>query len=1142
MRKHFLILMLLTLLPLAGWAAEPLSSVKLSVANVTYGTAALDPDEDFLASWDNNLQYGLDVIWDGKIYSNQACTTEVTELATASVGTYYVKFTGGHYYEGTSVCQFRVLKAPLYVSILGNITGEGTDNNPYVGGNLLTTYGEAFDITEHKIEAVKGLQNEEEFEDVVSGSLTAVTVTETNANATDESTDADVTLLDGAKAYQATLSSFTSTNYELVCVDKFYIKQKNISDGEGLVFALNPNFTTYNGKIQDAAYTITYKGETLVQATRDKNGDIDKKNDFTVSYKVCTWNLDENTLKKTITGVEGDALDRVINANIYATQIVGQGNFTGAYPADAEEPITATSVYGNDPFVWTIKQAGLTIIALDQTKVYDTTTDLPHTYTPLTGNESPAAAAAIQAENNLVVTVLWPYGIGQDEANSIMRNISVTTNAESDVDDYTITPSCAVAATNKNYEFNYVNGTFSITKRNLTITASDATKLYTATKNPDFGVAIYDGYDFELSNDERAAADGGDALLANLRKDIFAGHGSTPAADADHAAARTFLYTDDGAAANRGANLKVELKANTPTTIGVHGGALEVKYSKYGLINNYEVKTVAGNFTISGGKIFVTALKQEKNYGADDPDWTPVKGVNYRIDGLIAADKDKDVTGLVLTREEGEDVGSYRITASGATAPAGYLDIVYADGEFVINPRPITITVQNQTMKDGAKVSTLNTTAYTIDNTDAREGLAPGEAADEIFTLAFEEDGNEASPATFNFSSWSAEKEGTPYTTGIAAFVGYSEEEGLTEIQVTKNGDATIDNNDTYNDPFVGNFYYIEANPADGIPVARKQLYEANAKGQLTALDVWVKITKGADAIESADKAPIDATGKVLELDPNENYQKFVRSIKVVAVDQAKYDNYVFTVNRGSLYLLDKDALVLDDQDEALAENIAAKNGEKRVFVAFGSRVLKAGQWNTLVLPFKTSVQELSETLGYVVVDRLNEENTDASTISIVLGFGDIPANTPFLVQPEADVDLADGIFFQKNIVYGGANPEAADQAGHKLIGTYEGVKLAAGSTTDYYYSTTYKEFRNPGANGTNIGKMRAYLKDESGSAARIMIEEPNGDTTITAIREVNAAEAVKAEGWYTINGIKLNAAPTQKGIYINNGKKIVVK
>ena len=1142
MRKHFLILMLLTLLPLAGWAAEPLSSVKLSVANVTYGTAALDSEHDFLASWDNNLQYGLDVIWDGKIYSDQACTTEVPELATASVGTYYVKFTGGRYYEGTSVCQFRVLKAPLYVSILSNnITGGG--DAPYFGGNLLTTYGEAFDITDLKIVAVKGLQNEEEFEDVVSGSLTAVTVTETNANATDLSTADNVTKLANAKAYQATLSSFTSTNYELVCVDSFYIKQKNISDGEGLVFALNPNFTTYNGKIQDAAYTITYKGETLVQATRKKDGTIDKNNDFTVSYKVCISTTDPNTLKKTITGVTGDALDRVINANIYATQIEGQGNFTGTYPSDAEA-ITATSVYGNDPFVWTIKQAGLTIIALDQTKVYDTNTNLPHNYTAPTfdTNGNDITPAAVKAENNLVVTVLWPYGIGQAEADSIMAHIAVATNAQSDVNDYTITPSCTAPADyTKNYEFNYVPGTFSITKRNLTITASDATKLYTAPTDPTaFGVDIYDGYDFELSNDERAGVDGGETLLANLRKDVYVGHGD-PAADADHAAARTFLYKADGAAANRGANLKVELKANTPTTIGVHKGALEVKYSEYGLINNYNVTTVAGNFTISGGKIFVTALKQEKNYGADDPDWTPVKGKNYRIDGLIAADKDKDVTGLVLTREEGEDVGSYRITASGATAPAGYLDIVYADGEFVINPRPITITVQNQTMKDGAKVSTLNTTAYTIDNTDDDEGLAPGEAADEIFTLAFEDHDIAASPATYNFTSWSAEKEGTQYTEGIAAFDSYNEEEGLTAILVTKNGEATIDNNPN-DDPFVGKYFYIEANPADGIPVARKQLYEANAKGQLTALDVWVKITKRDDAVEAAAAAPIDGTGKVLVLDQTKNYQKFVRCIKVVAVDQAKYDNYAFTVNRGSLYLLDKDALVLDDQDEALAENIAAKNGEKRVFVAFGSRVLKAGQWNTLVLPFKTSVQELSETLGYVVVDRLNEENTDASTISIVLGFGDIPANTPFLVQPEADVDLADGIFFQKNIVYGGANPEAADQAGHKLIGTYEGVKLAAGSTTDYYYSTTYKEFRNPGANGTNIGKMRAYLKDESGSAARIMIEEPNGDTTVTAIREVNAAEAVKAEGWYTINGIKLNAAPTQKGIYINNGKKIVVK
>ena len=53
--------------------------------------------------------------------------------------------------------------------------------------------------------------------------------------------------------------------------------------------------------------------------------------------------------------------------------------------------------------------------------------------------------------------------------------------------------------------------------------------------------------------------------------------------------------------------------------------------------------------------------------------------------------------------------------------------------------------------------------------------------------------------------------------------------------------------------------------------------------------------------------------------------------------------------------------------------------------------------------------------------------------------------------------------------------------------------------------------------------------------------EEPDG--TITAIDglQLNNNEA-NAEGWYTVNGMKLDAAPTQKGTYINNGKKVIVK
>ena len=30
--------------------------------------------------------------------------------------------------------------------------------------------------------------------------------------------------------------------------------------------------------------------------------------------------------------------------------------------------------------------------------------------------------------------------------------------------------------------------------------------------------------------------------------------------------------------------------------------------------------------------------------------------------------------------------------------------------------------------------------------------------------------------------------------------------------------------------------------------------------------------------------------------------------------------------------------------------------------------------------------------------------------------------------------------------------------------------------------------------------------------------------------------------GWFTINGVKLSEQPTQKGVYIHNGRKIVIK
>ena len=64
----------------------------------------------------------------------------------------------------------------------------------------------------------------------------------------------------------------------------------------------------------------------------------------------------------------------------------------------------------------------------------------------------------------------------------------------------------------------------------------------------------------------------------------------------------------------------------------------------------------------------------------------------------------------------------------------------------------------------------------------------------------------------------------------------------------------------------------------------------------------------------------------------------------------------------------------------------------------------------------------------------------------------------------------------------------------------------------------------------------------EDVAAHEFIIEEFGGGTTVIKGINFENAQEINTEGWYTINGIKLESAPTQKGIYIKDGKKVVIK
>ncbi|MBR2244090.1 MAG: hypothetical protein IJ888_05090 [Prevotella sp.] len=68
-----------------------------------------------------------------------------------------------------------------------------------------------------------------------------------------------------------------------------------------------------------------------------------------------------------------------------------------------------------------------------------------------------------------------------------------------------------------------------------------------------------------------------------------------------------------------------------------------------------------------------------------------------------------------------------------------------------------------------------------------------------------------------------------------------------------------------------------------------------------------------------------------------------------------------------------------------------------------------------------------------------------------------------------------------------------------------------------------------------------AAATEELPQSITVKLVSANGD--ITGIGEIDTKTGeISFDGWYTLNGVRLNGKPTKKGIYINNGKKIVIK
>ena len=80
--------------------------------------------------------------------------------------------------------------------------------------------------------------------------------------------------------------------------------------------------------------------------------------------------------------------------------------------------------------------------------------------------------------------------------------------------------------------------------------------------------------------------------------------------------------------------------------------------------------------------------------------------------------------------------------------------------------------------------------------------------------------------------------------------------------------------------------------------------------------------------------------------------------------------------------------------------------------------------------------------------------------------------------------------------------------------------------------------------NGGLLGAGRVYLPllASSSSPAMLKFEFVENDDDVTRVASVESNDAAEEQSWYTLSGVKLLAQPTAKGIYIRNGKKVIIK
>ncbi len=234
-------------------------------------------------------------------------------------------------------------------------------------------------------------------------------------------------------------------------------------------------------------------------------------------------------------------------------------------------------------------------------------------------------------------------------------------------------------------------------------------------------------------------------------------------------------------------------------------------------------------------------------------------------------------------------------------------------------------------------------------------------------------------------------------------------------------------------------------------------------------------------------------------------------------------------------------------------ETLMKYNGMTAHSVTLSSRTLyKDGRWNTLCLPFAVSDFTGTPLEGATVKSLSTAAFADGT---LTLNFSDnltaIEAGKPYIVKWDnsEDTEIVSPVF--NNVTISNTSNDVETNV-VTFSGIFSPYAIEGEDRTMLYLGGDNKLYYPNGA--MTIGACRAYFKLADGltagepttaGAQGVKAFALNFDDEATCIRSLTPDPSPKGEGsdyWYTLDGRRLTGKPTQKGIYINNGNKVVIK